>query len=330
MIRLPEQVCSLVMEASSKEDQTYMRNMNKHDVHQINGQAIQNLYEKTIERSNINFGDIPDSNGDIEKCKYYESTVQCLDVIDELHKKNNINDDTLMVVKNAISHMIQFKPQFAMGFKMKHEYVMLTYNSLVLAIIDTTTMLIRSYMDYIVTAEPAYKLNTQKDNERGIVTVSTLKAFNQACDNGTLAQSLRYMIDSGAKSLVGENVVITGVIIMALLSIVPIMRELIYFYYHTRVKLSDYLKMQSDFLEMNKLAVQASTRPPQERKQIVKKQEKVISDLRRMSDKIMIDHVDTNDVVKKEVKDESSIFSLTNVEKQLNKNKMMNNDIMIL
>lgn len=324
-------VGSIVMEASTKDDQKYMNTMSKHDVHQINGQAVQNLYELTIKRSNIDFGDIPDSKGDIEKCKYFESTTQCLDVIKELLVKNNIADDTVDVVKKAISNMLQFRPQFTMGFKMKHDFVMLTYNSLVMAIVDTTTMLIRSYTDYIVTAEPEYKLNTNADKKKGWVSLNSLRSFNQSCENGQMAQSLRYMLDSYKKALVGaDDILITGAIVAILLSIVPVIRELIYFYYSSRVKMSDYLALQADFLEMNTLAVKASTRSPQERKEIVKKQEKLIKDMRRMSDKIMIDHVDTDDVVKKQVKDESSIFSLTNIDKQISKNKMDGNDIMIL
>lgn len=326
-------VYSAVMEASSKEDQTYVKRMNKDDINQINAQSIQNLYELTLKKSNVDFGDIPASAGDIEKCKYYKNTSECLSIIDEMYKKNNITDETLTVVKTAISNMLKFRPQFMTGFKMKHEYIMLTYNSLVMAIIDASTLLIRSYINYVTSADDTYRL-VNNDKKRGVVVIDSLRSFNQASDNGTMAQSLKYMLDSrqGAmkNNFIETNIVITGVIIAGLLSIVPIMRELIYFYYHSRVKIADYLKMQSDFLEMNKLAVQASNRPPQERKQIVKKQEKVISDLRRASDKIMIDQVDTDDVVKKQIKDESSIFSLASIDKQISKNKLENNDIMIL
>ena len=324
------QVMAIVMEASSKEDKAYMRTMDKHDVHQINGQSIQNLYELTISRSDIDFGEIPKSAGDVEKCKYYENTRQCLDIIKELYDKNNIKDETLYIVKQAMSNMLRFRPQFVAGFRMKHEYVMLMYNSLVLAIVDATTLLIRSYINYIMSADQDYRVINGSDKGRGLVTIETLRMFNQAVDNGTLAQSLKYMNDSKVKNFAGEDVVITGVIIMGLASIVPMMRELIYFYYHSRVKIADYLKMQSDFLEMNKLAVQASSKPPQERKQIAIKQDKVIKELRRLSDKIMINNVDTNDVVKKQVKDESPIFSLPSISQQLSKNKLEGNDLRIL
>ena len=68
-------VSPIVMEASTPEDKNYMRTMNKDDIHQINGTLIQGLYRTIIERKDCDFGDIPDSKGDIEKCKYYKSTV---------------------------------------------------------------------------------------------------------------------------------------------------------------------------------------------------------------------------------------------------------------
>lgn len=75
-------VNSIVMEASTKEDRKYMEKMSKDDIHKINGQQVQNLYQAVMKKSNIDFGDIPDSKGDIEKVKYYDSTVECLKALD--------------------------------------------------------------------------------------------------------------------------------------------------------------------------------------------------------------------------------------------------------
>lgn len=321
-------VTNIVMEASTKEDKSYMRRMSKDDVNQINGQAVQTLYDLSIEKSHIDFGEIPASAGDFEKCKYYDNTKKCIEVMLELHSKSGIKDDDLVVIKTAMSNMLRFRSQFTMGFKMKHNFVMLMYNSLAMAIIDATATCIRSYTDYIITADPNYKVNVTFDNRRGCVALDNLKLFNQACDNGSINQALTYMINSGKKALIGEEAIITAVVVTCLLSIVPIIREIIYFYYHSRVKISDYLKMEADFLEMNSHAVSsASGKSPSERKAIAKKQEKLVADMRKLSDKISIDHVDTNDVVKKEINDEKSLFSLDNIDKQLNKNKMQGTDI---
>ena len=323
-------VNNIVMEASSEEDKKYMKSMSKDDINQINGTLLQNLYKSVIDRKNIDFGDIPDSAGDIEKMKYYANTVECLDTLEKLYRQHNIEEPTLVTIRTAISNMKKYRPQFQDGFRRKHDFIMLTYNSLAMSIIDATSFLIASFMDYVVSPNNAYAVGKNANNSRGRVVTSSLEKFNSMSNNNQFGDALEYMLMEQRKNFSGETVVVTGAIIMILLSIVPIIRELIFFYYHSRVRLSDYLNMQADFLEMNKLAVQASEKSPTERKAIIKKQDDVIKKLRRKADKLQINDVDTNDVVKKEQKNEDSLWSLGNIEKQLSKNKLEGSSFMIV
>ena len=323
-------VNNIVMEASSEEDKKYMKSMSKDDINQINGTLLQNLYKSVIDRKNIDFGDIPDSAGDIEKMKYYANTVECLNTLEELYRQHNIEEPTLVTIRTAISNMKKYRPQFQDGFRRKHDFIMLTYNSLAMSIIDATSFLIASFMDYVVSPNNAYAVGKNANNSRGRVVTSSLEKFNSMSNNNQFGDALEYMLMEQRKNFAGETVVVTGAIIMILLSIVPIIRELIFFYYHSRVRLSAYLNMQADFLEMNKLAVQASEKSPTERKAIIKKQDDVIKKLRRKADKLQINDVDTNDVVKKEQKNEDSLWSLGNIEKQLSKNKLEGSSFMIV
>ena len=323
-------VNNIVMEASSEEDKKYMKSMSKDDINQINGTLLQNLYKSVIDRKNIDFGDIPDSAGDIEKMKYYANTVECLDTLEKLYRQHNIEEPTLVTIRIAISNMKKYRPQFQDGFRRKHDFIMLTYNSLAMSIIDATSFLIASFMDYVVSPNNAYAVGKNANNSRGRVVTSSLEKFNSMSNNNQFGDALEYMLMEQRKNFAGETVVVTGAIIMILLSIVPIIRELIFFYYHSRVRLSDYLNMQADFLEMNKLAVQASEKSPTERKAIIKKQDDVIKKLMRKADKLQINDVDTNDVVKKEQKNEDSLWSLGNIEKQLSKNKLEGSSFMIV
>lgn len=320
--RYPIKVHDIVMEASSKEDQKFMRTMDKSDIHQVNGTLLQELYKSVLERKDVDFGDIPKSNGDIEKVKYYKTTVESLDTLTELYRKNNIDEPAINTVKQAISNLKAFKNQFAMGFKANHQLVMMVYNTTVMAVIDATSNLIATYTNFIVSADPTYTINNSHDKFRGCVSVDSLVKFNQSCENGQLAKALNFSIDEKKNAFLGAETVVTGVVIMTLLSIVPITRELIYFFYRSRVKLSDYLETQATFLEMNKLATEASNASPQKRDKVIKKQEKTIQKLRKLADKIAINDVDTRDVVKKQQKDENALWSLDNIEKQITKNKV--------
>ena len=80
--------------------------------------------------------------------------------------------------------------------------------------------------------------------------------------------------------------------------------------------------MQADFLELNKLGVQASSKSAQQKKEIIKKQEKIILKCRRRADKLKINDEDIGALAKKQVENDNKQFSLKSIEKQMFSNKM--------
>jgi hypothetical protein len=317
-------VHSIVMEASTQEDRTFARTMTKGDIHQVNGTLVQKLYESVLERNKCDFGDIPKSEGDIEKVKYYESTVECIDRLNDLFVKNGISDDSITVIRTAISNVRNMKSQFTYAFKIKHEYMILMYNTIVMACIDSTSMLIAEYMNYI--AGPAgtpTKMNSGKfDKSRGIVSLDNLKNFNALVKSGAISDSVNFMMNEQRKNFTGTEIVITAAIVSALLSVIPVTRELIFYYYSNRVSLSDYLETQAAFLENNKLVVNNSNKTASQKKDIIRKQEQVILKLRRLSDKLKINNEDVGDIAKKKIKESNSLMTLSNIEKSITSNKM--------
>jgi hypothetical protein len=88
------------------------------------------------------------------------------------------------------------------------------------------------------------------------------------------------------------------------------------------VKLSDYLNMQADFLELNRLGVEASNKTAKQKKDIIRKQEKIILKCRRRADKLKINDEDIGALAKREVENDNKQFSLKSIEKQMFSNKM--------
>jgi hypothetical protein len=318
----PVKISSIVMEASSPEDKKYMQGMNKDDIHQINGTLVQGLYKTILDRKDCDFGDIPDSKGDITKCKYFKSTAESLDVLSELMVKNDIPTTDVDIVKEAIGNIKRFAPTFERAFQLKQDYLILFYNTIVMAVIDATSMIIAEYMNYLLGPEQSrYDNKSRNDKGRGRISLNNLRLFNEEVKVGHFDTMATFMLDAQRKNFTGTGVVIAGVVVLALVSIVPITRELIYFYYSSRVKISDYLEMQADFLELNKLGVQASSKSAQQKKEIIKKQEKIILKCRRIADKLKINDEDIGSLAKKKVADDNKGFSLQNIEKQMYTNK---------
>lgn len=317
-------VSSIVTEASSPEDKKYIQTMGKDDIHQVNGTLVRGLYNSILERKTCDFGDIPDSNGDITKCKYYKSTQESLDILYELMTKNNIPTTEVDIVNLAITNLKKHTVTFENAFKLKQDYLILLYNTTVMAIVDSTSMLIAEYMNYLLGPEQSRydSMKSRNDKGRGRISLDNLQRFNEEVRMGHLDTAATSLLEAQRKNFTGTGVVIAGAAILALVSIVPITRELIYFFYSTRVKLSDYMDMQADFLELNKLGVQASSKSAKEKQEILKKQEKVILKLRRTADKLKINDEDIGALARKEVANDNKGFSLQNISKAMYSSKM--------
>ena len=333
-IPIVNKIDDIVMEASTSDDRSYMRKMSKDDINQINATLIQKLYASVLEHKRCDFGDIPKSNGDITKVKYYKSTIECLDVLAEIFEKNGITEPALSDIRLAISNVANNKRQFEYGFKTKIDYMIIMYNTTVMAIIDATSMLIVDYMNYIVGPNQDKYVNSSGrfDKSRGTISIDNLRKFNTLVKNGTFSTACNHFIKNGDDVLVaGTNVVTEGLGAVILISVgalasiralIVLIREMIYYIYHSRVSLSDYLESQAALLEMNRYAIENSKRPASQKKEIIKKQESVILKLHRISDKLKINAEDTTELARKKIKEDNSTLSLGNIEQQLSTNKL--------
>ena len=335
---VPIQVDSIVMEASTSEDRKFMRNMKKEDVNQINATLVQKLYESVLKHNKCDFGDIPKSKGDITKVKGIETCIESLDTLKELHQTNGIPVEDIDTVKNSISIVSKFKRQFETGFKLNNEYLIILYNTIVMAIMDGTSMLIADYTNYMITPDNVeYSGVSGRNKKRGTISIESLKRFNSMDASGSLSSTINTLVSEATKSsagtrrntgvsesaaVLGSIGVITAVAFLSVKAVITLVREMIFYFYHLRVTLADYLEVQATFLEMNRLAIENSNRPASQKKDIIKKQEKVILKLRRVSDKLKIKSEDVTVLSKKSLNEDNSTLSLSSIEKQMTEDKL--------
>lgn len=312
----------IVMEASDYEERRYMRSMSKQDAQQINLNLFQKLYQSTLNKNQCDFGDIPKSEGDIEKVKAYKPTIECLDVLDELLQKNRLKEPAVGEVRLAISNLILLKPWFKDGFKLKEQWVILTYNTTVMAVLDAVSMLIAEYMNYMIgPIKDSFQLTGKTDKGRGLVSLETIQNFNHLVKNNTMQNTLQQGMTMGKKNAIGPVTIAVGTV-LGLIAIVNLARLCIFYFYKSRVKLAEYLDLESSFLEANQLSVKASKVPPEERKRILQKQEKVILSMRRLADRIKINAEDASITAKQEIAKENGTWNLGAIEKDISNNQL--------
>lgn len=310
----------IVYEASDADDRKYIRSMNKHDLGQINADLMQRLYKNMVEFNTVDFGEIPDSKGDIEKLKCYKPTVECLDVVEQLMKQNKINEPALGDTRLAISNIIQSKSHFEEAFKLNQEYIILVYNTSVMAVLDVTRLLITEYVNYMTGPNSApFKLTGRTDKSRGLRSLECLRTFNKLVKDNTVNDTFVGL--QSASNLTGE-LAIPFVVIGGLVTILTLSRQLILYFYQSRVRLSDYLEMEAMFLEANKLSVEASKLPLDKKKKVLLKQEKVILKLRRLADGLKIKMEDADVSSRTMEKKQNASWSLKNIEKDMTEKKL--------
>ena len=314
-------VPAIVYEASDANDKAYLHSMNKQDLAQVNANLMQRLYKSMVEFNTTDFGEIPDSMGDIEKLKCYKTTVECLDVVESLMKQNHIKEPALDDTRMAISNIIRLKPHFTNAFKLKQDYIMVVYNTCVMAVLDATRLLITEFVNYMTGPNTAsFKLTGRSDKSRGLRSIECLRTFNKLVKDNTVNDTL-VGLNSSASNLSG-GLAIPFAVIGGLVALLTLSRQLILFFYQARVSVSDYLEMEAMFLEANKLSVEASKLPPEKRKIVLLKQEKVILKLRHLADDLKIKTEDADVASKNMEKKQNSSWSLKEIERDIADQKL--------
>lgn len=348
---VPIEVDHIVMEASSPEDRSFMRKMSKADVNQINAALVQKMYANVLKYNHCDFGAIPKSKGDISKVDGVTEATECLRILRELHGKHGIPTQDVTDILQAISTITRLQRSFEFGFKVNNDYLVITYNTIVMAIMDATSKLIADYTSYMVTPDDIrYQSVTKSDKKRGDVSIDGIRRFNSLAKNGTLDSTVNSIVANATKNPAGTRkkeeavatesltvaggialgAVITVTALVGIKALVTLIRELIFNYYHSKVKFADYLETQATFLEMNRLAVESSDKPASQKIKILQKQEKVILKLRRLADKIKINSEDMSVKGNKTLKDENSALTLSAMEKQTSSNKLNGMSIQVI
>jgi hypothetical protein len=264
-----------------------------------------NLYGSIIANANdIDYGEIPNSAGDITKLSNYKTLNEAISNIEKVLIEYREDTSSVQVVKDAMNNMVALKPQFTLGYTTGVDIIKILYNNIVLGIIASVSHLLAAITDYMVSTNKDFSINLDKAalrDTKSNILFQTLKSFNNSCSNGKMKKVLQDLNReaNGARGFAGF-VALNGMLAIGIIMIIiPILRNLIYFFYNARVSVSDYLDIQSEILKMNVLELESSDR--KDRKEISKKQKAIIGNIEKLSDKIRVKHNTAESKTKKEI-----------------------------
>ena len=309
-----ERILKEYFDLKDRETLMVLTSINEEDGSKVLSGLTGKLYELIINKvDDVDFGLIPSSKGDISKVDGIEKVVDALSTMVDIVVQCKQDPSTIQIVIDCINNIKNRTNTFTKAYALNLEIPILIYNTMVLAIISSTTYLIDTCVDFIKnpsnTSYEAIVKETNMNRAKDSLVIRNIVKFNESCKNGQLDKTLDYIIASKAKGFTGAGLAggIAAVTIIGslILCIIPIIRELIYLYFHARVSVSDYLSVQADLLQMNITNLEMNDSIEQEqRNKIIYKQTKIIEKLRKAANVIEI----------KEKKAENKTFTTINSE----------------
>lgn len=280
--------------------------LNENDQQQILGALSAKLYKNIVDKvAVIDYGKIPESRGDIEQVPHFGDMLECLRTIGEIIQQYKDDPATVNIITETIEHLKEGRKVFQKGFNIKSPIVIMTYNNLALAVVSSVNLLLSTVVDFI--NEPSngtfdYALDKNRlHKSKDHLLLRNLASFNESYRKGDFISVMNKVMD-GQRAVdeglvpVGEvgEVIIAGIIgtitiLKMLMLVLPLLQELVYFFYSTRQKISDYFDMQAKIVTLNAERVKESTiKTKAEREKIYKRQMEVAKTFRKISNALEV------------------------------------------
>lgn len=282
----------------------YLACLNEAGKDQLISSLTEKLYNKIVEKvADIDFGSIPKSQGDITRIENYSSMKECVDIIRDIVKQYGQSTEPLDQIETAMYNIEQKERLFSRCFVMNVEVGMLTYNSMVMAIVRGISLMIATSIEFIKSpTDETFAMSLDKTMYKktcDTMLYNNIRRFNIACKKGDIDKCLEGLLkNAGAKNMTGAAVVggifvgitVAGFAISMLKVLLPILQDLVYIYYSSKQSLSDFLAIQADLLQANSAQIiYRQDINEEKKKKIAKKQVELANKFRKISNKFAID-----------------------------------------
>lgn len=288
------------MDLTDKLTRTALRSMNEADQNSVLTALTSKLYDNIVEKvDDIDYGDIPSTRGDITKLPNYKKLIDCINILHDILVEFKQETAPIDVISEAFNNIIARKDLFMRAYKYDVELPIIMYDNIVLGIIDGISYMIATSIEFMKTpGRESFEITLDKVSyakTKSNLLYKNLKKFNDSCKSKEFDKAMEHVLQNrikklseGAAGIVASIVAISSSILL-ILNIIPILRELVFFFYYTRMRVSEFFDIQADLLQMNAYNVQNDdARDEEEKEKIVSKQLKIIELFRKMANKISI------------------------------------------
>lgn len=188
---------------------------------------VNNLYLNIKSNvAGIDFGTIPKSQGVVTRVENYASLIDCINSVHELVYNYREKTDIPDALSTALANIQQRERTFTKAFALNIEFPIMLYNSTVLAVVSSVSLLLSASIEYVKNGHDSFSVSFDKagyTKSRDHVLYQYITMFNKNCDNGTLdklmadciknnltpaesniKESTEEIVDEGFKDFVGN------------------------------------------------------------------------------------------------------------------------------
>lgn len=255
------------------------------------------LYDKIVAKcDDIDYGEIPATKGDITKLSKYNDMKETISIMHDILKEYKQDTGPIDELSVALSNVEARKDLFERAYRYNCELPIAMYCNVVLGIITGISYMIATCIEFI--KDPgtnSFRIALDKmayAKTKDHMVYNTLKSFNKSCANKDFDKAMEAVLKAGTKNFAG-SVAIGGIaigVIGTILLLIPVLRELIFLFYYTRMRVSDFFDIQADLLQANAYSLESnSTLDVDEQKKIAAKQLKTVERFRKISNTFAID-----------------------------------------
>ena len=296
--------------------------VNEADQNKVLVSLTSKLYDNVVDRvDDIDFGEIERTKGDIEKLPNFDTLHECLNTMAKLLIEFKQDTKPVDTIAQCVSNLIESKGIWTKAYAVNAELPIVTYNTMVLAVIEATSYMVSMCVDFVKSpSQDTMQILIDKSaltKSKGHMLFKNIEAFNDAYRKGQVEKAMMHIINDNAakKNFLGFGLYTGGAVAAAvvglaglLFCIIPIIRELIFLFFYYRVRVSEFFDLQSDLLQVNAYNVENNRLdlPKKKRKKISAKQMKVADNFRSIAKKIAVDGATAEKNAIRDVKVEDS------------------------
>lgn len=327
------------MDLSHRETRRTLLAMNEEAQNTMLTSLTSKLYDNIVNKiDDIDYGDIPSTKGDITKLPNYDKITDCIEVLRNLLKEYRQDTAPVEDIALAVSNIQSRKDMFERAFRYNCELPMVMYSNTVLAIISGISYMIATTVEFVKTPkQESFSITLDKvafGKSRDHMLYRTLKKFNDSCKSGEFDKAMEYIIQHRIKhgftegaalpgfgtalaakaAVAAKPIIVAGLAIGAVLLVIYMLRELVFLFYYTKMRVSEFFDIQADLLQMNVYNLESNEmKDADEKEKIVSRQLKIVEFFRKAANKFAINGKKAEVEADKEFKENKRKYKIDEV-----------------